>query len=86
MQDADGPQGVLGHQYRGLVCHHRSKGCLLPDLYLAGTLVVPQIQDQGADLQVPSPPLWHLPGTLDIHLVYRCGPSSNEAAGLRVLN
>lgn len=81
MQDADGPQGVSGHQYRGLVCHHRSKGCLLPDLYLAGTLVVPQIQVRGADLQVPSPPPWHLPGTPDLHQVYRCGPSSNEAAG-----
>lgn len=63
MQDADGPPGVSGHQYRGLVCHHRSKGCLLLDLYLAGTLVVPQIQVRGADLQVPGPPPlaspWH---------------------------
>lgn len=76
VQDADGPQGEVGHQCQGLVCNHRPEGHLLPDSYLAEAWLVPEVRIRGQGVRIPNPPLRHLSCIPDLHAVHGRCPSS----------
>ncbi|XP_049901735.1 uncharacterized protein LOC126391201 [Epinephelus moara] len=69
MQDADRPEGAAVHQQRGLVCHHRSDGCLLSDSDLGQALAVPQVRFRRQAVQIPGSAVRNFPGSSHLYQV-----------------
>ncbi len=72
VQNAHGQTGRVSDQVRGLVCHDRSKICLLPYIHPSQSQEVPEVRIQGKNLPISGSSLWLITLTQYFHKVCGC--------------
>ncbi len=77
VQDAHTQTGRVSDQVRGLVCHDRSKRCILPRLHPSHSQEVPEVCFQGQSIPILGSSLW--PCTLTPHFHEVCGFCSGSS-------
>ncbi len=80
----DAQTGHVSDQVRGLVCHDRSKRCILPYLHPSHSQGVPEICFRGRSLPISGSSL--LPRTLTPHFYKVCGCRISSVAATRHLH
>lgn len=81
MQNANSSQGQASPQPGGLVCNHRSQGCIFPDPDLEGSLEIPEVRFRGTSLRIQSPSFWDSSRSQNLHSLYGRSSVPSEAEG-----
>ncbi len=81
VQDAHYSYHHESDQIRGLVCHDRSKGRILPCFHHSFSQEVPEVRFRGRSVPVPGSSVWPSSLPSHFHQVHGCSSSTTEASG-----
>ncbi len=68
-------------QIRGLVCHDRSQGCILPHIHPSMSQEVPEVRFWGQSISVSGSSIRPSIITPHFHEMRRCSPGASSASG-----
>ncbi len=65
---------------RGLVCHNRSQGRILPHIHHSVSQEVPEVRSWGQSIPILGSSIWPSIITLHFHEMRRCGPGASSSS------